>query len=63
MLMHPHDDLELVRRRGVELHAQAAAERARGVSAARHVLAQALRRAADRLEPALLRAPELAKER
>jgi hypothetical protein len=63
MLIHPQDDLDLVHRRERELRAEAAAERARGVSPARHLLAEALRRAAERLEPTLRRAPELAKER
>jgi hypothetical protein len=54
MLIHPHEDLDVVRRRGQELVAQAAAERARGVSPARHALADALRWAADRLDPARL---------
>jgi hypothetical protein len=54
MLIHPSDDLDLVHLRGRELRAEAAVERARGVSPARHVFAVALRRAADRLEPARL---------
>ena len=64
MLTHPHDDLDLVHRRGQELRQEAAAERARGVSAARHLLADTLRWAADRLDPARLAPrPELLRER
>lgn len=64
MLTHPDHDLDLVHRRGQELCAEAAAERARGVSAARHALADGLRRAADRLDPARLAPrPELLRGR
>jgi hypothetical protein len=57
MLTHPHNDLDLVHRRGQELRAEAAAERTRGVSPARHALADALRWTANRLDPARLAPP------
>jgi hypothetical protein len=65
MLTHPVHDLDLVHQRGRELRAEAAAERLRGVSPARHAIAVALRRAADRLDPARLapRPDLLVKER
>jgi hypothetical protein len=65
MLIHPHEDLEVLDRRGRELRAEAAAERSRGVSTARHAVADALRWTANRLDPARLApGPELlAKER
>jgi hypothetical protein len=64
MLIHPYSDLDLVHRRGQELCAEAVAERARGVSSARHALAAALRWAADRLDPARLAPrPELLRGR
>ena len=50
MLTHPVHDLGLVHQRGRELRAEAEAERWRGISPARHAIAVALRRAADRLE-------------
>ena len=65
MLIHPHEDLAVVNRRGQELVAQAAADRARGASTVRHALADTLRWAADRLDSARLapRAEMLVKER
>jgi hypothetical protein len=64
MLTHPHEDLDVLDRRGRELRAEAAAERSRGVSGPRHAVADALRWAADRLDPARLGpAPRLVKER
>lgn len=65
MLIHPLDDLDLVHLRGQELRAEAAAERLRGVSAARHALADALRWTANRLDPGRLtpRPELLVKER
>jgi len=57
MLTHPHDDLDVLDRRGRELRAEAEAERGRGVSPARHALAGALRWTANRLDPARLAPP------
>ncbi len=54
MLTHTHDDLELVHARGRRLRADAAAARVGGRSPVRHAIAVALRRAADRLDPARL---------
>ncbi len=44
--------LAMADERGRRLRAEAAAERLRGRSRVRHALADSLRRAADRLEPA-----------
>jgi hypothetical protein len=64
MLTHPHEDLDVLDRRGRELRAEADAERARGVSGTRHAVADVLRWTADRLEPPRLApAPRLVKER
>jgi len=48
------DPLDVAHERGRRLRAEAAAERLRGTSRTRHVLAASLRRAADRLDPAPL---------
>jgi len=49
---HPLDTLAVVHQRGRQLRADAASEAVRASSKTRHVLAVALRRAADHLEPA-----------
>jgi len=52
----PVDLLVVAHERGRQLRADAAAERLRGTSGTRRVLAASLRRAADRLDPAQLAA-------
>ena len=47
---NPLDDLAVAHARGRQLHADAAAERLRGISGMRRAIAASLRRAADRLD-------------
>ncbi len=53
-ISNPHDALAAAHAHGRELRAEAAAERLFGSSGTRRAIAAALRRAADRLDPAAL---------
>jgi hypothetical protein len=53
---HPLDALAVAHARGRELRAEAAAERLCGTPGTRRAIAVCLRRAADRLDPAVLAA-------